>query len=249
MEKNFKLVIEYDGGAYHGWQSQKDEPTIQSRIEHALATMTRRNITLYGSGRTDAGVHALGQVAHFKCDTRLEADELKNGLNSLLPDDVVIRSCRRVHIDFHARYDAERKTYRYRILNRRLPAAIGRQYVWHVRSPLDIAVMQQCADLFKGTHAFDAFEGSGSPRASTIRTVFKAGWHREADDILIFEIEADGFLRFMVRNIVGTLVSAGLGKLTAEDVRRVLESRNRCNAPATAPAGGLFLVEVTYQPD
>ena len=246
MEKNFKLVIEYDGSAYHGWQSQKQEPTIQATIEQAIARMTHRKIALYGSGRTDAGVHALGQVANFKCDTRLKAAEFENGLNSLLPEDIVIRSCSQVDNAFHARYDAKRKIYRYRILNRRLPAAIERQYFWHIRSPLDPVVMQQCADLLKGTHAFDAFEGSGSPRSSTIRTVFQAEWRKEADDMLVFEIEADGFLRFMVRNIVGILVSAGLGKMTVQDVKQVLESKDRRNAPATAPAKGLVLTQVTY---
>ena len=246
MQKNFKLVIEYDGTGYHGWQIQKDEPTIQSAIEKALGIMTRQKITLHGSGRTDAGVHAVGQVANFACRTRLQAHEFKNGLNSLLPDDIVVRSCKQVDPGFHARFDAKRKTYHYRIRNCSNPVAIGRQYVWHIRSPLKLEPMQQSADLLKGTHAFDAFEGSGSPRSSTIRTVFKAQWHREEEDLVIFEIEADGFLRFMVRNIVGTLVSVGLGRLTVADARRILESKDRRKAPATAPAKGLFLINVTY---
>lgn len=243
---NFKLVIEYDGSAYHGWQRQKNEPTIQEIIENAIGTMTRQKITLQGSGRTDAGVHALGQVANFLCQTRLNHHELQKGLNSLLPEDIVIKICSPVDRQFHARYDVKRKTYRYRILNRALPAAIGRQYAWHVRSPLAINAMQQGADVLKGTHAFDAFEGAGSPRSSSIRTVFRADWRKEDQDILGFEIEADGFLRFMVRNMVGTLVTAGLGKMTVADVRQVLASRDRKKAPATAPAQGLFLVRVTY---
>ena len=244
--KNLKLVIEYDGSAYHGWQRQKNEQTIQEMIENAIGTMTRQNCTLCGSGRTDAGVHALGQVANFLCQTRLNPDELQRGLNSLLPEDIIIRACSQADHQFHARFDAKRKTYRYRILNRALPAAIGRQYAWHVRSPLAINVMQQCADLLKGRHAFDAFEGAGSPRSSSTRTVFRADWRKEDQDILVFEIEADGFLRFMVRNMVGTLVMVGLGKMTVADVRQVLASRDRKKAPATAPAQGLFLVNVTY---
>jgi len=243
---NFMLVIEYDGSAYHGWQRQKNEPTIQEMIENAIVTMTGQKITLQGSGRTDAGVHALGQVANFLCQTRLTPRELQKGLNSLLPEDIVVKACSQVNKPFHARYDVKRKAYRYRILNRALPAAIGRQYAWHVRSPLEINAMQQCADLLKGTHAFDAFEGAGSPRSSSTRTVFTADWRKEDQDILVFEIEADGLLRFMVRNIVGTLVAVGLGKMTVSDVRLVLASRDRKKAPATAPAQGLFLVKVTY---
>ena len=244
--KNFKLTIEYDGTAYHGWQRQKHENTIQEMIENAISTMTRQKITLYGSGRTDAGVHALGQVANFVCQTRMDAAEMQKGLNSLLPDDIVIRSCSLMDKKFHARYDAKRKTYRYRILNQAIPNAISRQYAWHIRSPLDMAAMQKAADIFKGTFDFAAFEGSGSPRSSTLRTVFRAEWRMEESNLRIFEIEADGFLRFMVRNIVGTLVAVGLGKMSLEDVRKVLLSKDRKRAPATAPAQGLFLVNVSY---
>lgn len=245
--KNFKLTIEYDGTAYHGWQRQKSEPTIQELIENAISTMTRQKITLYGSGRTDAGVHALGQVANFVCQSRMDAAEMQKGLNSLLPDDIVIRSCRQVDKKFHARYDAKRKTYRYRILNQAIPNAIGRQYAWHIRPPLDLAAMQEAADIFKGTFDFAAFEGSGSPRSSTKRTVFRADWELgKPNNTLIFEIEADGFLRFMVRNIVGTLAAVGLGNMSVEDVKAILASRDRKKAPATAPAQGLFLIDVTY---
>ncbi|MDP3285723.1 MAG: tRNA pseudouridine synthase A, partial [Desulfobacterales bacterium] len=136
MQKNIKLTIEYDGTAYNGWQRQKNGRTIQEEIEKALRAMTGRKVTLTGAGRTDAGVHALGQVANFICDTRLEPEAFFKGLNSLLPGDIVIRKCVPVHEKFHSRYDAKSKVYNYRILNRLVPAAVGRDYAWHIRKPL-----------------------------------------------------------------------------------------------------------------
>ncbi len=246
MEKKFKLVIEYDGTAYHGWQRQKSDRSIQAEIEKALAVMTRQAITLAASGRTDAGVHALGQVAHFACETAIEPEAFHLGLNSLLPDDIVITNCENVPDTFHARYDARRKTYRYRILNRRVPTAVDNRYVWHIRKKLQIETMQAAATQVVGPHDFKAFEGTGSPRSSTVRTIFRAQLNREAEGYLIFEIEGDGFLRYMVRNIVGTLVEVGRGKITPEDFKSILESKDRDQAGATAPPQGLFLVSVDY---
>jgi len=246
MLKNIKLTIEYDGTFYHGWQRQKSDPTFQAEIEKAISTMMGHSITVIGSGRTDAGVHALGQVANFKCDTRLGPQELLNGLNALLPDCMVVKNCEEVHENFHARYDAKRKTYRYRILNRNLPIAIQRQYAWHIRRRLDTAVMRQASSYLVGRHDFKAFEGTGSPRSHSKRQVFKADIIRQNEDYLIFEIQADGFLRFMVRNIVGTLVEVGRGKISPGDFKDILLSKDRSRAGATAPAQGLFLVEVKY---
>jgi tRNA pseudouridine38-40 synthase len=246
MEKNFKLLIEYDGTAYHGWQRQTNEPTVQAAIEAAIGRMTGAKVVLSGSGRTDAGVHALGQVANFHCVTRLDGSAFFNGLNGLLPDDIVIRKCEHVDPSFHARFNATGKTYRYRILNRPLPAAIGRDYFWHIRKPLDIDAMRRASAVLKGCHDFKAFEGAGSPRSHTDRTVSRIEWIEQGDGFLAFEIEADGFLRFMVRNIVGTLVEVGLAKRPEKDVGQVLSSADRCMAGATAPAKGLFLVSVRY---
>jgi tRNA pseudouridine38-40 synthase len=246
MLKNFKLTIEYDGTFYHGWQRQKSDPTFQAEIENAISTMMGHSITVIGSGRTDAGVHALGQVANFKCDTRLRPQELLNGLNALLPDCMVIRSCEEVDENFHARYDVKRKTYQYRILNRYLPIAIQRQYAWHIRRRLDIGAMRQASNHLVGRHDFKAFEGTGSPRSHSKRQVFKADIIRKNEDYLIFEIEADGFLRFMVRNIVGTLVEVGTSKISPGDFKDILLSEDRSRAGATAPAQGLFLLEVKY---
>jgi tRNA pseudouridine38-40 synthase len=246
--KNFKLVIEYDGSAFSGWQRQKDRPTIQAEIENALQTMLRAPVKLIGSGRTDAGVHALGQVAHFHCETPRTATEIFKALNSLLPDAIVIRSCTQVAPEFHARFDAVRKTYHYRILNRPLPAAIGRQYVWHLRRDLNRSAMQAAAARLVGRHDFRSFEGTGSPRSSTVRTVFRCEWQVEGPDRLTLHLCADGFLRYMVRNIVGTLVEVGSGRITPEAFESILAAKDRTRAAATAPARGLFLVSVQYPP-
>ncbi|MBW1994978.1 MAG: tRNA pseudouridine synthase A, partial [Deltaproteobacteria bacterium] len=168
------------------------------------------------------------------------------GLNSLLPKDIVIKACEIVPEHFHARYSAESKTYVYRILNRHLPSAIGRQYAWHIRTPLDEQAMRQALGYIIGTHDFKAFEGAGSPRASTTRTVIEAKIFREDLDYLVIQITANGFLRFMARNIVGTLVHVGAGKLTPDDFKSILMSRNRRQAGATAPPHGLFLMKVEY---
>lgn len=244
--QNFKIIIEYDGGAYHGWQRQARDRTIQGEIENALLTMTGDKVTVIGSGRTDAGVHAYGQVANFRCDTTLGAEVFQNGLNSLLPEDIVIRSCEAVHEKFHARYDVKSKTYHYRILNRRIPVAIFRQYAWHIRKKLDLNAMRTALDHIVGRHDFKAFQGSGSPRVSTVRHIMTADLVGTDHGHLTFEMKGDGFLKFMVRNIVGTVVDAGLGKITPVDVKRILESRDRNLAGITAPAHGLFLVEVKY---
>jgi len=243
---NFKLTIEYDGTAYSGWQRQAEEPTVQAEIERALASMTRSTITLTGAGRTDAGVHALGQAANFHCDTRLGPEAFLKGLNSLLPADIAIRDCRRVPEDFHARFDAKSKVYRYHILNRSARAAVGRSYAWFLHRPLDLEAMRRAAEAIVGRRDFKAFESSGSPRAHTVRNVLDAGWMEGEDRRLTFQIEADGFLRCMVRNIVGTLVAVGLGKLAPGIVRDIIDSRDRKRAGAAAPGRGLFLVEVKY---
>jgi tRNA pseudouridine38-40 synthase len=243
---NFKLTIEYDGTAYCGWQRQAGDPTIQEAIETALAVMVNRPVSLIGAGRTDAGVHALGQAAHFKVETRLTAEAFRKGLNSLLPDDIVIRGCQRVPDAFHARYDARGKHYRYRILNRPLPAAVGRHYFWHVRHSLHLNAMRQAAAALCGTHDFKSFEGAGSPRTSTVRTVFRCDVTSCEDDLLHLDIAGDGFLRHMVRNIAGTLVEIGSGRRSADAMPAIIAARDRHRAGITAPARGLFLVAVDY---
>jgi tRNA pseudouridine38-40 synthase len=245
--KNFKLIIEYDGTNYNGWQRQAAEPTVQAEIEKALSVMTRSDITLIGAGRTDAGVHALGQTAHFRCETRLDPEAILKGLNSLLPPDIAIGDCRLVPADFHARFAAQSKIYRYRILNRTARGAVGRNYSWFIHRSLDVQAMQQATHFIVGRHDFKAFESTGSPRTHTVRHVLAAEWVAEREQgLLTFQIEADGFLRCMVRNIVGTLVAAGLGRISPADVAAILESRDRRRAGTTAPPQGLFMVEVKY---
>ena len=176
---NFKITIEYDGSGFHGWQRQKGHRTVQEEIENALHTVIRQKIAVIGSGRTDAGVHALGQVASFKCHTRLGPGTIQKSLNSLLPDAIVIRECKPAAPTFHARYDAKSKTYRYRILNHPLAVAVGRQYAWHLRRPLDLDAMRRAAAILLGPHDFSAFEGAGSPRSHAVRQVFRTFIDRE----------------------------------------------------------------------
>jgi tRNA pseudouridine38-40 synthase len=244
--RNFKISIEYDGTRYCGWQRQNNDPTIQEEIEKALMTMNGRKISVTRSGRTDAGVHAYSQVANFKCDTKLNAEDFQGALNSLSPHDIVITNCEEVDDTFHARYSVKSKIYVYRILNRSNPSAIFRQFAWHIRKQLDIEAMRSATSHIIGCHDFKSFEGTGSPRSHSTRCVMKAILHQEDADYIVFEIEADGFLRFMVRNIVGTLVEVGLGKMTPDAFKRILDSKDRSQAGATAPAHGLFLKAVKY---
>ncbi|MDY6839115.1 MAG: tRNA pseudouridine(38-40) synthase TruA [Thermodesulfobacteriota bacterium] len=248
MKRNFKLVMEYDGTGYHGWQRQKEIPTIQGTIETQLKTMTGQSVTVIGSGRTDAGVHALNQVANFVVDTQLTADIFKKGLNSLLPADIVIKECQEVDTAFHARYDALSKTYDYRLLNHPVRAALLRQFAWHIRKPLDEKAMRVAMECLKGEHDFSAFEAVGSPRSHSRRTALNVGLTaKDPKGYLVFSMEADGFLRSMVRNVVGTLVDVGVGRMSPEGFGDVLASKDRKQAGITAPPQGLFLREVKYQ--
>ncbi|MBW1858633.1 MAG: tRNA pseudouridine(38-40) synthase TruA [Deltaproteobacteria bacterium] len=245
--QNFKIVIEYDGTAYQGWQRQNDGTTIQGTIEAALETMIKNPVTVIGSGRTDAGVHALNQVASFRADTRLTSEIFERGLNSLLPPDIVIKDCAAVDDGFHAQYSARSKVYRYRILNRYTPTALFRQYAWHIRKPLDLNAMNKAMAYLEGQHDFSAFEATGSLRSDAVRTVIDANLtEKDADGYVVFSIEADGFLRHMVRNVVGTLVDVGLGKVSPGAFEDILMSKDRKKAGITAPAHGLVLKEVKY---
>jgi len=191
-------------------------------------------------------VHALAQTANFKSDAGLSTEAFKMGLNSLLKDDIVIHECRKVTDAFHARYDARGKVYEYRILNRKIPSAIQRNHVWHIRRELDFYAMQRAAVNVVGEQDFKAFEGAGSPRSSTVRKVTMAEISRESAENITFTIVANGFLRYMVRNIVGTLVEVGQSKMAPERFKAVLECGDRGQAGATAPPQGLFLFKVHY---
>jgi tRNA pseudouridine38-40 synthase len=246
MMLNIRLIIEYDGTNYQGWQRQPNGPTVQEEIEKAVERMIGRKITLIGSGRTDAGVHALGQSANFHCRTNIGIEELHKGMNSLLPDDIVIRHCAQAQADFHARFDVRSKVYRYTIRNHTLPAAIGRCYHWWIRAPLNVAAMREALKCLLGEHDFKSFEGTGSPRSHTIRQILSADLDTAMEGHLALDIEANGFLRYMVRNIVGTLVSVGRGKLSPAQFADILKSKDRNLAGATAPPQGLCLLKVNY---
>lgn len=246
MIKTFKMVIEYDGTGFFGWQRQKDRPTVQGKIEAILSRMLNQPVTIAGSGRTDAGVHAYGQVASFKADTALLPDRIKKGVNSMMKAPVVVRDCKVVPDGFHAQYSALSKEYHYKILNRDDPCAISRGYAWHISAPLNIEAVNQCCRRIVGTFDFKSFENTGSPRTSTVREVMFCNVEPQENDYLVFKICASGFLKYMVRNIVGTLVAAGLHKITVQDFEDILHAKDRTKAGATAPAHGLFLMQVNY---
>ncbi len=243
--KNIKLTITYDGSNYHGWQVQKDKKTIQGTIELQLKKITGEKIRLIGSGRTDAGVHALNQVANFKTDSDLIPLQIQKALNSLLPEDIYIKSAEYVPLEFHARYMAKSKTYEYRILNRQEPNIFQRKYHWHVIPKLDIERMRSALSLLKGTHDFSSFMSAGSSIKDPIRTIFKIELYKD-NDLLKVIIEANGFLRYMVRNIIGTVVQVGYGKISLNEFKNIFAARDRRLAGKKAPAKGLFLVKVRY---
>lgn len=241
------MTVEYDGADFHGWQRQASDRTVQGELEKALAVLTREPVAVAGSGRTDAGVHAIAQVASFRSGTHLAPETIRNALDSLTGDDLVVHEVREAAPDFHARFNAREKTYEYRILNRERPSALERRYRWWVRRPLDIGAMEAALGCLRGIHDFRSFEGAGSPRSHTVRTLREAALQSEGEGRLTLRLTADGFLRYMVRNIVGTVVDVGMGKRAPGDIPDLLAARDRSAAGATAPAHGLFLVHVEYE--
>ncbi len=244
--RNLKLIIEYDGTNYLGWQIQRQGPTIQGLIEEKLRFITNEEIHLIGSGRTDAGVHAIAQVANFKTNTSIDTNSLKRALNSLLPKDILIKKVEEAEEDFHARKHSKSKVYEYRILNKENPSVFLRQYSWHIPQRLNLVEMMRATEMLIGEHDFSSFRSSGSFTKTSVRRIIRAEWKRSQSGILRFEIEANGFLRQMVRAIVGTLVEVGRGRIDVQGFREILESKNRQKAGSTAPAHGLFLKEVKY---
>jgi tRNA pseudouridine38-40 synthase len=244
--RNIKLLIEYDGTNYQGWQVQPIGPTIQGTIEEKLALLTGEAVHLIGSGRTDAGAHAFNQVAHFKTQSRMDVRSIQRALNSLLPPDIVIQGAEEVEESFHARKQSKSKVYEYRILNRDLRSAFRRGYAWHIPKKLDFKEMEKATRNLIGEHDFSSFRSVGSPTRTAVRRVTRAEWKRGREGLIRFEIEANGFLKQMVRAMVGTLVEVGKGKISSEEFRQILDSRNRKKAGPTAPAHGLFLKEVKY---
>jgi len=243
--KNIKFTIEYEGTGYSGWQRQRGHPSVQEVIEEALAEITSEKITLYGSGRTDAGVHALGQAANFFTRSKLSPKRLMRAANAKLPKDIVIKEARRVSKKFNARTTAKSKTYLYRIFNAPQRPALLRNFAAFVPVKLDVRRMKAAARCLMGEHDFSAFCSAGSPRQSSVRKISRIDVNRVKDEIRI-QVTGNGFLYNMVRTIAGTLILVGRGKLSARDVKSILVSKDRTLAGPTAPAKGLYLAEVKY---
>ena len=253
--RRLKLEIAYDGTRYSGWQRQVDVSSIQETLEKVLLKITGEKITVTGSGRTDAGVHALKQVAAFSTESTLTPEVFYRAINGFLPDDIRILTAQEVPLSFHPIRDAISKRYRYLIDDQRPFCPITRNYCWIYREPLDLPAMQSAAEFLRGKHDFACFQTQGSPRKTTVRTISDASVQRIPTSTLLptllqIEIEADGFLYNMMRTIVGTLVLFGVegrrGKADPSRMKEIIESGNRSLAGPTAPAHGLYLADVAY---
>lgn len=244
--RNIKLTIEYDGTDFHGWQRQPKERTVQGVLEEAIAQVLGHRVRLIGASRTDRGVHALGQVANFKTTSKLPPQTMLKAFNAVLPEDVVIREVEEVPLDFHARYRAKSKVYEYRLFLWPVRSPLQRRFSWHIPDSLDIGAMRECCRMLIGTHDFSSFMLSGSDTKNPIREMQRAEILLRPPRHIAFVFEATGFLRGMVRSIVGTLVDVGRGKLNPVQFKEIMEARDRSRASITAPPQGLFLVEVKF---
>ncbi|MBM4284828.1 MAG: tRNA pseudouridine(38-40) synthase TruA [Deltaproteobacteria bacterium] len=244
--RNLRLLLEYDGARYHGWQRQKNAPSIQAEIEAALHRLTGEDLRLIGSGRTDAGVHARGQVANFHTGSTLPLTAFVHGLNSLLPPDIAVLEALEAPPSFHARKSALGKTYAYHILNRPVPSPLERRRAWWIAQPLDLAAMREAAAALPGEHDFSAFRAAGGSAVNPVRRVLEASWTNPGEGRLLFNITATGFLRGMVRSLVGAMVEVGRGKRPPAHLAELLTTGHRPAAGPTAPPQGLVLVEVIY---
>lgn len=243
--RTIKAVVEYDGTEYSGFQRQPKRRTIQAELEWALKQALQEPIVVAGAGRTDAGVHAAGQVISFKTACSIPTDRICVALNSVLPHDIVPRKAEEVEPDFHARYSARERTYEYRILNSEQPSALMGRFVWHVPGRLNLTAMRKAAGHLLGKHDFAAFSLSNRDSKSAVREL-TALEIRKRGEIVSITLKANSFLHSMVRGIVGTLVEVGQGRRSPGDIKRILESKDRGQAGKTAPAKGLCLMEVRY---
>ncbi len=243
--RNIKLVIEYDGKSFNGWQKQPNKLNIQGEIEKAIGEITGEEIELIASGRTDAGVHSLGQVANFKTNSKIDVEKFPYAINSKLKKSIVIKSAEEVPERFHSRYSVHSKTYRYTINNSKFGTALYRDMEYHFPIKLDENKMQEAAKYFEGEHDFKAFKASGTSSKSSVRIIYKAIVKRQ-DDRVIIELTGNGFLYNMVRIIAGTLVDVGIGKIEPKEIKNIIEEKDRKKAGKTLPARGLCLLEVQY---
>lgn len=246
--RNIRLVLEYDGGAFHGWQCQKNGESVQQTLGNAIGIITGSACMPQGAGRTDAGVHALGQVACFQTEARMPAERFMPALNALLPKTVAIRCSEEVPVTFHPRRDAIGKWYRYTVLNRPWRSALLAGRVWHVPAALRMDSMQTAATLFRGTHGFEAFCASGHSVKTFHRSISRSAWTDAGDGLLHYDVEGNGFLYNMVRIMVGTMVEIGLGRRDPASISELLREGDRRLAGRTAPPDGLCMMAVRYDP-
>ena len=243
--RNIKLIIEYDGKGFNGWQKQPDRLNIQGEIEKAIEEITGEKVDLTASGRTDAGVHSLGQTANFKTDSKIPTEKFDKAINSRLKKSIVIKSAEEVDEKFHSRYSVKSKTYRYIINNSENGTAIYRGLEYHVPMKLDYEKMNEAIKYFIGEHDFKAFKASGTSSKSSVRKILDGSVRKEGERVII-EVTGTGFLYNMVRIISGTLLDVGLGKIKPEDIPSIIESKDRTKAGKTLPAHGLYLLQVNY---
>lgn len=245
--RNIKIIIEYEGTNYSGWQIQKNASSIQEEIQKAILKITRENVNLIGAGRTDAGVHARGQVANFNTLSSIPEDRFAWALNSVLKDDIVIKNTHEVPMEFHSRYDAKSKIYSYTIHRGMFPPAIMRRYAYHLKygRMLDLKKVKRAADYFVGTHDFKGFMASGSSVSDTVRTIYSIEIIEEGDFLKIF-YHGNGFLYNMVRIITGTILFAGVDKIDPDCIPSIIKKRERNLAGVTVPAHGLCLENIYY---
>lgn len=245
--RRFKITIEYDGTSYYGWQRQKDHVSVQQAIEEALAKLTHETIKIEGAGRTDAGVHALGQVAHFDVVRDITAYRMKEGLNFHLNDHgISIVNCENVEDDFHARFSAVSRSYCYRIFNRRSPSPLEANRSWHIKKPLDLDAMLEGCQYFLGHHDFSSFRAAACQAKSAEKTLTHLSIQREGDHVISVRIASPSFLHNQVRIIMGTLVQVGLGKREARSIESLLKTPDRKRSGMTAPPYGLYFDSITY---
>ncbi|MFA5523658.1 MAG: tRNA pseudouridine(38-40) synthase TruA [Tissierellales bacterium] len=243
--KNIKLIIEYDGTNYFGWQKQPNKMSIQETIEEAIGKITNEEIEIFGSGRTDRGVHARGQVANFLTTSTIPGERFRKAINSVLPSDIVITQSEEVDKSFHSRYSAKGKEYKYLFYNRKVQSPLLRNYAYHIPQELVFRLMQNAVDDLIGTHDFVAFMASGSSVKDTIRTIYEVSLTKD-QEIVELKIKGNGFLYNMVRIIAGTLVDIGIGKIDSNDIPEIISSKDRKKAAHTAPSHGLYLEKVLY---
>ncbi len=243
--RNLKLTLAYDGTSFHGWQFQPGVPTLQGELERVIGQILDHEITTHGSGRTDAGVHAHGQVAHFLTEKAIDTDAFHRSVNALLPPEIRITSVEEMPLDFHARASARAKTYAYHVWRLPVVSPFHSRYVHSVWQHLDSDKIDQATCHFLGRHQFTSFSAASTSAKNHTREVYEAEWERSSEE-WVFRIRANGFLQYMVRTIVGTLIEVGRGKINPDEIPQILEARDRQRAGETAPATGLHLVSVEY---